>query len=799
MTNNFLQVTSFDPLMLSGGTVIQGGTTIVQQGAPSLTFNGVQTSDYTAGANELVQTDCSTNSVEVTLPGAPEVNDRVAIHNKTLTEPNVTTINAGGKVFDDGLSLLTIPLPGMGYELEYIGNNTWAIRVISVPVAALEGQFDPLGAAQAVSDALTPRVDALERRPIAGSPPKVLSYFAKGSITTGSLNGPGRFSEFEIDATVVRVRAGTVPTSTCTIQLLVNGTLAYTITLTTGQAAYDDVAAAFTIPVGGLVQLNCTAAGGAADLEFSISDTNGGFAPPVPTIGAVTIDSITPQAGALAVTFEYTARDDNDELDNFVVCYLAGATPPATINAGTVAATVSPNGTVSTYTVQITGLPNGAQESVAVFPVGASGQVGGAGTGTATTLSRDTTPPLPGTLALQTGTKSQVGGTLVYTPDPTATDFAGIWLREARGTTVAPATVTSGHPANGGLGTGAGLWVPGNGDTSPVLVGITDGAPSTNFAFSAFPQDTTGNVQTTPATTHIFTNAAPSAGQGQYGLVPTSFAVNYSQDFSGLTTATLTNDFALDQGWAHQTQGPSAKSNWQVMAEPGNSGNSICRMTGQQITNGWYNNSLPNFKSSWTGGITNGTGRFGARGNLKGAAHQFTYGAWEIRCRVVTPFVTGWKGGTIMLWPEGTPSPWPQDELDIWEVFNGGERQCNLHYNDGSKSPGTQISVKASYDITQWTYVTCLWEKPNATTGDPSRMRIWYNGVLVFDTGLPSASVAPTPSGTSQSKINLLLTNPPPLQLGFSLAYTNYGTLGFGSNPGNQYFDIDSINMWKQP
>lgn len=796
MTDSFLKVTSFDPLIVAtpgppGPAGPQG------PGSQPLTWTGdVKTANFTASSNQLIQTDNSTNSVTITLPAAPLAADRVAVYNLNLTAPNVTRIvTNGAQTFDGGATALTINLQGMGYEFEFLGSGLWSVKVF-VPPDALLPLFDAAGAASNVSTALTPRIESLERRPTPTTQPNFFSLRAIGSLTTGAVGKPGHFVRFGFTAIAVHVEAGTAPTSTCTIQVQVNGTTAYTITLNAGASSLDDTAASIVIPDGAKVTLNCVATGGAADVEVTLADQVGTYVAPVLTVGTVNINSTTPQAGAMAFTFTYAAKDANDELDHFAVRYTTGATAPATTVAGTAAPDVSPNGQLTQYTVQITGLANSQQYSVAVFPIGADNLVGTAGAASITTLAPDTTPPASGTLALQNGTKNAYGGTLQYTPDPTATDFAGIWLREGRSTTTSPTTVTSGHPANGGTGTGSGLWVPGNGDTSPLFVAITDGTPSQNFAFSAFPQDTTGNVQATPATAHFFTSAAPTGGQGQYALVPQAFVPNYSQDFTGLTTATLTNDFALDQGWAHQTQGPSARSNWAIVNDAG-LGKNICRMTGQNITNGWYTSSAGSYNSTWAGGITNGTGRYGARGNLAGAAHQFTYGAWEIKCRLLTPFAANWKGGTIMLWPM---TGWPQDELDVWEVFNSGERQTNLHYNDGTKSAGTQISIKATYDITQWTYVTVLWEKPNTATGDPSRLRVWYNGGSpIFDSGLPSASIAAVPAGTSQTKINYLLTNPSVLQLGFSLAYTNYSGAGFGASVSPQNFDIASINMWTAP
>lgn len=857
MTDSFLQVTSFDPLIVANpGPTGPAGP--AGPPASSLTAVGTKTADYFANPNEAVLTDNTVNgaNITITLPPAPKATDRVAVDTVAIVPPNATIIAcSAGMAFEDGSTAKSITVPGMGFECEYLGNLTWRARASLVP-SAVAPLFDPSGSAQAVADTLTPQIVALQNRPQPAS--RSAQKHIVGALTLGFLAGGLEITQGFTALSCV-AELDVAADADIHIDAYVGGVVVYTFVITAGSLSSTDTnpnsGSGVALSDTSYVTFKVTQCGSITspgiNLTLAFSETAG--AKPVPSVGTIGNLTATALPQGFELDFGYQAQDANDELDHFAIRYLQGASAPTSLSQGTVLPDVSgvPGaGNATGYTSQTTGLPAVTEYSATVWPVGADGLLGSPVSVSVTTLDVDHIAPTGGAISLS---PSPTAVTITIT-EPTDSDYAGGYLRRNNLTLTAPTTVTSNRPALQGypgpaVGT-AGTWIP-----KGTTVVVDSGLPSSsNWGYSIFWADTSGNVQTTPISASTTTLAAPTGTQGQDGLVPATatysgktftFSQDYTQNFSGgnsiLDTFGGTDINVEGPSYRNQSEGPAEPTNVDVITDPDDNTNQILRMRNRLITNGFYNSNYWSYKADWADNVTTGTGWYGSRLQVNG--HYIQYGALQFRCRIGdangnkvtsasyggTLLANNVKGGNFMWYTDQKTIPgtaWPQDELDLWEVFSAGQAQINNHCHNttGASNTNQQCNKRWNLDITQWTWVTCLIEPPPAGTNANGRLRVWYkqtgvdlgSGVgvplLAMDTNKPYVgSNMGVPAGATAANADVLLQPQASKFVGLSLEYSGYwqdtahtikaatfsAVTGAGANQRQSgSFVVDSITLW---
>ena len=109
----------------------------------ALTQTAVQTSNYTASANQIVPVDTTSRSVTVTLPAQPAAGTLVAVKMVTLGGSNTVTITAvAGDVFDKagGSTTSSLSLSGQGKVLVYQG-GIWLTLADDLPLSQTDLRY----------------------------------------------------------------------------------------------------------------------------------------------------------------------------------------------------------------------------------------------------------------------------------------------------------------------------------------------------------------------------------------------------------------------------------------------------------------------------------------------------------------------------------------------------------------------------------------------------------------------------------------------------------------------------------
>jgi hypothetical protein len=233
--------------------------------------------------------------------------------------------------------------------------------------------------------------------------------------------------------------------------------------------------------------------------------------------GPVTGLSLTP--GTTTVKLAWTNPTASD-FAGVMIRRAAGATPPASVTAGTLVANV----TKPAVSYTNTGLAAATKYSYAVFAYDAVPNYATKTAATTTTLVADTTAPGPVTgLSLTPGTTTVK---LAWT-NPTASDFAGVMIRRAAGATP-PASVTAGTLV-------ANVTKPAVSYTNTGLAAATKYSYAV-FAYDAVPNYATKTAATT--TTLVADTTAPGPVTG-LSLTPGTTTVKLAwtnptaSDFAG--------------------------------------------------------------------------------------------------------------------------------------------------------------------------------------------------------------------------------------------------------------------------
>lgn len=114
-----------------------------------LTPTSVQTSNYTATANQLVYTNTTSGSITVTLPNTPANGTLMAVKMIILGVGNTTTITtAGSDVFNKtgGSTSLSLSLVNQGQLMQY-NSGIWTVLSDDVPLGGLDARYAQLAAA----------------------------------------------------------------------------------------------------------------------------------------------------------------------------------------------------------------------------------------------------------------------------------------------------------------------------------------------------------------------------------------------------------------------------------------------------------------------------------------------------------------------------------------------------------------------------------------------------------------------------------------------------------------------------
>jgi hypothetical protein len=113
----------------SGNVLTSNGTAWVSQlpAAGGITYTAVKTSNYTAAANEGVQTDTSGGAFTVTLPATPSVGDQVFVTDSGgAWATNNLTIGRNGLTIDGSATDLICDISSVSVQLIYSG-TTWDV------------------------------------------------------------------------------------------------------------------------------------------------------------------------------------------------------------------------------------------------------------------------------------------------------------------------------------------------------------------------------------------------------------------------------------------------------------------------------------------------------------------------------------------------------------------------------------------------------------------------------------------------------------------------------------------------
>jgi hypothetical protein len=636
------------------------------------------------------------------------------------------------------------------------------------PVSGLVEPYTPQQAFAAFVAAVTAQVQAVASRPVPA--PRTVEFAPAGAFNLGyAARGPFVNSGFTVGA--VSARCDAAPTGAGATFQIVDFTanlVLYTFTIPAGATTFDDPAAAFTINDQTQIKLNCTQVGSTYPGRGLVLEMAAGAGSASSSgIGSASALTAASVGGAsISLVWQYTG----DPASTFTVVTKPGSAAPATPTDGT-ATTVSG----SVQSAQDTGLTANTTYSFGVWPVASDGTLGGPAFLTAvTTLAADTTPP--GQISGLTFQASQGSVTFSWTW-PTDADVAGVTIRQQNNTGGLTttwsnlATITTipseGHPSAGALSaTGTGLnWTVGQGNNF-TRTGLT---ASTYYSFAFYTYDAAGNYNQTPVVQNFQTAATPAGNQGDNAKIPATYTNSWSDKFQ---TSDLTAWIGAKQTlpgfewWGHLNEGPTAHANVDVITDPILGGaNKVMRMRMQRITNGWANSTTSFYsgQQGWfanpAGGYyTDGTGWYGARLQNFAAPSQAS-GAWEFTWwmanadgSTATAFGNNSKGLTAMWFPD---TGWPQDEMDVVELFNAVQLGTNNHFKTATGGNGqthagtTNTYLGQPFNVFAPITTTVLWEPPPAGTGGVSsggqsggfgRFRIWHK-----QTGVTGDSGVGTP------------------------------------------------------
>lgn len=174
-------------------TIVYGAADRAYALAPA----AVQTSAYTAAANQLVPVDTSGGAVTVTLPAAPPDLTRVAV--KLLAGTNALTVAAAaGDVFDQagGATTQTLTITGQGIVAQYsITGAIWYVASDDLPLAQLDARYNlVVNAAQygATGNGSADDTAAIQAALDAASPGQTVYLPAGVYVTSAPLTVPSR-------------------------------------------------------------------------------------------------------------------------------------------------------------------------------------------------------------------------------------------------------------------------------------------------------------------------------------------------------------------------------------------------------------------------------------------------------------------------------------------------------------------------------------------------------------------------------------------------------------------------------
>ena len=140
------------PTGATGTTVAIGNDSRITGASVALTATSVQTSTYSAAANQLIPCDASTAGFTVTLPTTPADKTRIVVK-KIDSSVNVVTVACGGSdVFNKsgGSTSGTLSLQNQALTLQYASSSgIWYVSADDLPLSQLDTRFDAYGAASA--------------------------------------------------------------------------------------------------------------------------------------------------------------------------------------------------------------------------------------------------------------------------------------------------------------------------------------------------------------------------------------------------------------------------------------------------------------------------------------------------------------------------------------------------------------------------------------------------------------------------------------------------------------------------
>lgn len=119
-----------------------------------LALTSVQTSNFTAAANELVPVNTTGGPVTITLPTAPVVGTNMGVKLVTLGGSNAVTVACGGSdVFNkaSGPTALTLSLPDQGVFMSY-GSGIWYVVADDYDLAQLDIRYASAGGVSVGAD-----------------------------------------------------------------------------------------------------------------------------------------------------------------------------------------------------------------------------------------------------------------------------------------------------------------------------------------------------------------------------------------------------------------------------------------------------------------------------------------------------------------------------------------------------------------------------------------------------------------------------------------------------------------------
>lgn len=157
----------------SGGVATLTGTTLTASQLPAsvvnasqaLTTTAVQTSTYTAAANQLIPADATTAAFTITLPAAPADKSRITVKKIDASTNAVTIARGGSDVFNKagGSTSALLNLQNQGITLQYNAPTAiWYVVGDDLPLSQLDarypqsGAYAPVGAAVPLIKGISP-------------------------------------------------------------------------------------------------------------------------------------------------------------------------------------------------------------------------------------------------------------------------------------------------------------------------------------------------------------------------------------------------------------------------------------------------------------------------------------------------------------------------------------------------------------------------------------------------------------------------------------------------------------------